>query len=218
MRYFFIFGNHPMLSSAELTAVLGGGGFIFEMGYCVFEREQELDLTDLQERLGGVVKCGVVLKNTSRTSLFDDAYQDIHASAQRNRKFSFGISAYGVSLPIQQLGLSLKKRLKDEGVSSRFVTSKEPNLSSVIVKTNKLLTDRGRELVLMQTRGEIVIGRTREVQPFAELSLRDYGRPIRDAKSGMIPPKLARMMINMAPPPPRRQHLASLFGAGARFS
>ena len=88
MRYFFIFGNHPMLSSAELTAVLGGGGFIFEMGYCVFEREQELDLTDLQERLGGVVKCGVVLKNTSRTSLFDDAYQDIHASAQRNQKFS----------------------------------------------------------------------------------------------------------------------------------
>lgn len=214
MRYFFIFGNHPMLSSAELTAVLGGGGFIFEMGYCVFEREQELDLTDLQERLGGVVKCGVVLKNTSRTSLFDDAYQDIHASAQRNQKFSFGISSYGVSLPIKQLGLSLKKRFKDEGVSSRFVTSKEPNLSSVIVKTNKLLTDRGRELVLMQTSGEIVIGRTREVQPFTELSLRDYGRPIRDAKSGMIPPKLARMMINMARVPHGGTILDPFCGSG----
>ncbi len=198
MRYFFIFGNHPRLASAELAAVLDDVHFWFEGNYAIVESIREFNLATLQERFGGVVKCGVVLKNMSRTSFFDDVYQHIHEAAQGNQKFSFGISAYGVLLPIQQLGLSLKKRFKDEGVASRFVTSKQPNLSSVVVKTNKLLTDSGCELVAMQTHGETALGVTQAVQPFAELSLRDYGRPARDAKSGMIPPKLARMMINMA--------------------
>jgi len=35
------------------------------------------------------------------------------------------------------------------------------------------------------------------IQDFASFSLRDVGRPRRDKKSGIIPPKLARMMINI---------------------
>ena len=39
---------------------------------------------------------------------------------------------------------------------------------------------------------------TKAIQPIESLGERDFGRPYRDAKSGMLPPKLAMMMINLA--------------------
>ena len=36
------------------------------------------------------------------------------------------------------------------------------------------------------------------VQPFEEFGARDYARPSRDDLSGMLPPKLAKIMINLA--------------------
>ena len=51
-----------------------------------------------------------------------------------------------------------------------------------------------------------MIGITRSVQPFDEFSRRDYGRPNRDPRSGMLPPKLAQIMINLS----RTQKTATL--------
>jgi tRNA G10 N-methylase Trm11 len=42
------------------------------------------------------------------------------------------------------------------------------------------------------------VGRTEAVQDFKNLSYRDFGRPDRDDQSGMIPPKLAQIMINLS--------------------
>ena len=36
------------------------------------------------------------------------------------------------------------------------------------------------------------------MQPFKELSFRDYERPAKDSRSGMLPPKLAQIMINLS--------------------
>jgi len=57
--------------------------------------------------------------------------------------------------------------------------------------------ENGGEFVLIALPDKIVVGQTRMVQDFKAWSNRDYGRPARDAKSGMLPPKLARMMINL---------------------
>ena len=37
------------------------------------------------------------------------------------------------------------------------------------------------------------------MQDFEQWGARDYGRPSRDAVRGMLPPKLARMMVNLEP-------------------
>jgi tRNA G10 N-methylase Trm11 len=83
-------------------------------------------------------------------------------------------------------------------MTSRFVTGKEKNLSSVIVEQNNL-TSSGMEIVLIPCQGNkgITIARTLAVQPFKELSFMDYGRPARDDHSGMLPPKLAKTMLNL---------------------
>ena len=79
--------------------------------------------------------------------------------------------------------------MKELGISSRLVVSKEPILSSVIVKKNKVM----EFLVLPDA-----LGLTGAVQEFEEYGKRDYNRPKIDAHSGLLPPKLAKMMINLS--------------------
>jgi tRNA G10 N-methylase Trm11 len=70
-------------------------------------------------------------------------------------------------------------------------------LSSVVVEQNKLLT-KGVEIVLAADGGRTLVGHTMAVQAFKDLGKRDFGRPNRDDASGMLPPKVAQMMINLA--------------------
>jgi len=82
-------------------------------------------------------------------------------------------------------------------VSSRLVTSRDKELSSVVVGQNKLIT-KGAELIFFRHDNDLYIARTLAVQPYKDLSRRDFGRPVRDDHSGMLPPKLAQMLINCA--------------------
>ena len=60
----------------------------------------------------------------------------------------------------------------------------------------------------------MTIGRTLAVQTFEEWGKRDYSRPHRDARRGMLPPKLARMMVNMLGMLPRGTLLDPFCGSG----
>ena len=98
---------------------------------------------------------------------------------------------------MHKVGISVKKDVKDSGRSVRLVTSQEPVLSTVVIKKNKLVS-KGIEFAILVSDAEIHIGVTKAIQDFEDWSFRDYERPGRDAKSGMLPPKLARMMVNLA--------------------
>jgi tRNA G10 N-methylase Trm11 len=66
------------------------------------------------------------------------------------------------------------------------------------VKKNKLLTEAGAELVFLIGKEKTYLGKTLAVQEFEDLSFRDYGRPARSMRVGLMPPKLAKTMINLA--------------------
>jgi len=66
------------------------------------------------------------------------------------------------------------------------------------VAKNKLI-QRGSEIVLIDTGSDkLLVGQTLAVQKFEDYSQRDYGRPERNMKQGMLPPKLAKMLVNLA--------------------
>ncbi len=205
MKYFFILGNHPALSLAELSAVLGSENLAANSEEAaVFELEETragLDAVRLMARLGGTVKTGI-MNYELRIKNFDnvlEAIGKILPEEKTSGKFNFGVSVYGkIKLNEKQLGMEVKKNLKERGISARWVISREKQLSSVVVDTNKLIGDKGMEIVIMKIGEDIFIGKTLAVQPFRELSFRDYGRPGRDDQSGMLPPKLAQIMINLA--------------------
>ncbi len=196
MNHFFILGNHRELSVAELTAC-----FDFKKTKLLDEvLLGNLEMPDSQKvikNLGGTIKIGKILARITKAELRETILQELE-SAPKTSKFNFGISLYGKSgINTHKLGLELKTALKQKGVSCRFVTSREKTLSSVVVEQNKLVAG-GREIVLIMEDQWIVVGVTEAVQDFKQLSYRDFGRPARDDYSGMLPPKLAQIMINLA--------------------
>lgn len=213
--YFVELGSHPDLSKAELDSVYGdkiqikhdlGNILLFEL------TNNTVRLPEIQERLAGIVKIGNIFLEAdannleSMEKLANILFTELKKTITGG-KIKFGISIYGKSAEKlaknrHRLGLTIKKLIKEEGYLVRYVDAKEPTLSSVIVKTNKII-ESGAEFVLAVVDKYLYIGKTVSVQDFKAWSNRDYGRPARDAKSGMLPPKLARMMINLSGSEPK---------------
>jgi len=205
MKYFFVLGNNPALSAAEIIAVLGSEEEARVVsGNILILENPATDTLKLIKRLGGTIKIGVINSEVNRhdnekikQAILNIIEEDLEEKGEGS-KYCFGISHYGQSkLPVFPIGLTIKKTLKQNGVSCRFVTSKEKTLSSVVVEQNNL-TRQGIEIVLIEEAGTMYVGRTEAVQDFKNLSFRDFGRPDRDDQSGMIPPKLAQIMINLS--------------------
>lgn len=202
MKYFFVLGKNEALSMAELSSVLGASNLNYTAGgIALFDGGEEFEAGELIKRLGGTVKIGRVDEEFDIGST-EKIRQFICELVLKKRKiatgkFKFGISQHGsTNLNAKNSGMEIKTYLKDKGFNSRLVTSKEKNLSSVVVETNQL-TQKGVEVVLFTSGKQVMVGHTLAVQPFKELSFRDYNRPARDSYSGMLPPKLAQIMINL---------------------
>ncbi|MDP2736172.1 MAG: DNA methyltransferase [bacterium] len=201
MRYFFILGTNPTLSLAELAAVFSNGEFsLFQKNIAILDTNLEIK-ANIIKKIGGVIKFGIIHSET--TSLAPREILKLAAIFSKpeksKSKFNFGISLYGkAKINLKVLGMEFKKLLKESGINSRWVISREPTLSSVVVEQNKLTTEKGVEIVMIEFNKKLFLGRTLAVQPFKELSFRDYGRPSRDDRSGMLPPKLAQIMINLS--------------------
>ncbi len=201
MQYFFILGSNPTLSLAELTAVFNNGKFFpVQKNIAFLETDYEIK-ANIIKNIGGTIKFGIIY-NKITSPAPKDILKSVAVFAKPEKiesKFNFGISYYGKSkIKLKILGMEFKKLLKQSAINSRWVISREPTLSSVVVEQNKLVTEKGTEIVIIEFNKKLFLGKTIAVQPFKELSFRDYGRPARDDYSGMLPPKLAQMMINLA--------------------
>lgn len=112
-------------------------------------------------------------------------------SREAKRSFSFSW--------LKRTAFDFKKSLRAKGRSARIVFPLERTmaLSSASVLKNGLLA-KGGEFCLFVDAANVRLGLTRTVQNVDRYSVRDYGRPARDMKVGMIPLKLAQMMVNIA--------------------
>ena len=206
-KYFFILGNHPDLSWAELKSLFPENGWEKHGSVAFSNFSQDINIDKLMKELGGTIKIGEIIKEISianRQGLSKIIKKEILAQAQKSsneKRFNFGFSLYQEKkIPgnFFKLGLAIKKDLEKINISSRLVSSQESNLSSVIVEQNNLLTSSGLELCLISNKSKVFLGKTLAVQDFKGLGQRDFGRPQRDDHSGMIPPKLAQIMLNLA--------------------
>ncbi|MBU0671379.1 MAG: DNA methyltransferase [Patescibacteria group bacterium] len=206
-NYLLIFGTNPELSLLELTRVLENDFSKTENNFTLIqdnivnlEIDKNFNIEILQDRLGGLVKIVEIITEVEQHNikLFKTELDKI-----KEEKVVFGFSLYSnldkKQKQFERMGLELKKDLKAEGKKVRLVTSKEPELSSVIVQ-KEILKKNGIDFVLVPNNNKTIIGITKTVQDFKTYSQLDYGRPRRDAFSGMLPPKLARMMVNIAAP------------------
>ena len=204
-KYAFVLGRVPLFSRAEIACVLEQAGIeftesLFNQEILVVETRLKLEPAKLQSRLGGTIKIARLICRLPKIN--PEVVEKIISQERklsRKKKFLFGFSLFGglSKKEVEKIGLAVKRNLRDKGISSRFVVSQDRSLSSVIIAKEKL-TGEGLDLLVIKTNDDYLLAQTESIQEFQEFSGRDYGRPSRDDKSGLLPPKLARMMINLS--------------------
>ena len=114
-------------------------------------------------------------------------------------KIIFGLSLYfssgnGHHDNSNNQSKQIKNGLEAAGIKARFLLSKPGDhaLSSVVVSKLKLT-----EVIIFQDGNKISLAGTIWVQDFEGWNKRDYGRPAVSPSIGMLPPKVARMMVNI---------------------
>lgn len=189
-----VMGIHPELSLAELSSVYGIAK--------VSKLTDELALIDDNKLhiLGGTIKLAKIVDKLPPTNI--DRI-DLTNYIQANKKLSLGLSIYGQTVSVREInriGITLKQQLRSSGAAIRVVPNKQAALSSAQVLHNKLVS-KGVELIIAKTAKNTFVAQTVYVQDIDAYAARDHGRPYRDAQVGMLPPKLAQIMINLAAPP-----------------
>jgi len=199
-KYFFIFGKTPKLSLAELQNVLYQSKINFKQvlyndQIFIFETKEKIE-PKLFFQLGGSIKFGEIIKKTQ--TIYKEPLANIINSQIKIKKITFGLSDYSNQhLNLSKLGIETKKIIRQKK-PCRFVNPKTQALTAVAAKKNKLL-DIGIEICIFQQHGIYLLGKTLAVQDFELWNKLDYGRPEFDPKIGMLPPKVAQMMINLIP-------------------
>ncbi len=202
-RYLVILGRKSELAFLELQTVLGrtlakGQRLGFDrVEHAVITRTRnKLDPTALIRVLGGTVKIGILGTKATTKDFMEKLTNVLRNEAIGKAKLSFGISLVGNPNPNQRFLVprELKNCLSEEGIISRYVLpTKSDELTSAQVALGGIT-----ELYAVWKNSEIEIAKTVAVQDFEGFAKRDYQRPYADPKGGMLPPKIARQMLNLA--------------------
>jgi len=199
--YIAILGRQPAISIAELEQVYKDVSW-FSDSTALINTERGVDV----QRLGGTQKAGRVIAQIPRGDWMKASMRIVQhyskAWSGYEGKITLGISAYGFDVStrdIQKTGLILKGKLKNTTASLRLVPNQETALSSATSHHNKLgLSDNKVELIVVRGQSGIVIAESTGAQNITALAARDQGRPKRDAFVGMLPPKLAQILVNLS--------------------
>jgi tRNA G10 N-methylase Trm11 len=204
MQSLLILGRQPALGLAELESLygvdkvrpVGSKTVIVDIDPCLLAFD----------RLGGSVKFCKLLStlDTTNWGKIEKYLLQVspgHAQTMPEGKMQLGLSLYGFNETpkrIEATGLSLKKVIRKTGRSVRLIPNKTAELNSAQVLHNHLTGPTGWELIFIKDGRQTLVAQTVKVQDIEAYTRRDRQRPKRDAKVGMLPPKLAQIIINLA--------------------
>lgn len=197
-------GRQPEISIAELEAVFGDKNV-----HPLSSRFAKVKASDFQiDRLGGTVKYAEIVDefpNKQQSFVWLAKFiTNKYTKKWRNHqaKITLGISAYDFKIKpreVQKIGITIKSTLKKSGVSVRIIPNETTELSTATSHNNKLgLSSNKTELLLIRTRHSIIVAESKGTQNITSYTQRDRHRPKRDAFVGMLPPKLAQIIINLS--------------------
>ena len=182
MKYLGVLGRQPEISVAELKAQFYGVKQISK-AIAEFSADSQPNI----DRLGGVIKIAERLTVSPA-----DYLKKLDAG-----KITLGISDYSRKATRQNAmrkALELKNALREANRSARVVPNQATTISTAAALGNGLgRRDRHVEFIVYNNEWYVSIG----VQDINAYTKRDQMRPARDAKVGMLPPKLAQILINL---------------------
>ena len=200
----FVLGRQPEISLAELQAVYRRTPKLLAGHLAGLDIEQETALATAKD-LGSIVKVAELISDSFTLGAESITRLTHHLFSQTTGKITLGVSYYGSSAKSKltaNFSQAMRTSLEQSGHSVRLVPSEQATLSTATVLHNKLAIGNPKkvELLLAPAPGShrLVVAKTIYVQDIGAYTLRDRGRPRRDTRNGMLPPKLAQAMINLA--------------------
>ena len=214
-----ILGRQASLGMAELESLYGAENIQPNGPTALLS----LDAAEINfKRLGGTMKVARIL-NVLPTTKWQDLLHYLIENVPKHLefvdpgKFTLGLSAYGIQVDVNELNrgmLKIKKAVKATDRAIRIIPNKALELNSAQVLHNKLTYRGAWELMLVKYGQQTILAQTLFVQDIEAYAARDQARPKRDARVGMLPPKLAQTLINLADPQPDSTILDPFCGTG----
>ncbi|MDD2516202.1 MAG: hypothetical protein PHF46_01660 [Candidatus Gracilibacteria bacterium] len=194
----FILGKTPKLSIAEIHSLFPKIELVqASESFLIVKNLEENILREKFHQIGGTLKIIKIIKNIKDKGAFLRESVLYIQNKELDGKVNFGVSSYGNKINNFTTGLEIKKIYKKEGTSNLRMVNKDPeNLNSAVIKKEKL-DQNELELNFINTSQRCYFGITILSQDIDEYSRRDFEK-FRDMNIGMLPPKLAQIMINLA--------------------
>lgn len=201
-----ILGRQPAIGITELESLYGSQrvSLLGDTAALIGLDQNEIN----HARLGGTVKLAKLLTildvtDWQKISAYLVEHVPKHTCCIGPGKLTFGISVYGVKAndkAIERTALEVKKAVrKSDNRPVRVVPTKNKELSSAQVLHNKMTqAPLGMELLLIREQNQTYLAQTVSVQDIDAYTARDQARPKRDARVGMLPPKLAQVIVNLS--------------------
>ncbi len=147
---------------------------------------------ELQEKLGGTIKVAELLEKAPHTT--PEAVQERIIDFLLDRKPKrFSLAEHGRDHLEPMDVVAIKRTLLEHGLKTTYKDAPRYGASAALLKKGNV-----DEIHVIQTADQLIYAATLTVQDIDTWSLRDAGKPERDRKRGMLQPKVAHMMINLA--------------------
>ena len=214
---------------------------VFSREFFAVNIHDDANVRDIAD-FGGIIKIGSASKSFS-TDLLADAFLRANKESKTrikeeittnglidgmldkaSGKFTFGVSVYNaeeslrpVSKMIQRfVGSAIKKELRAQGVKAGFMgfarDRQQPQLTHVEVLKKNMVENKAEALFCMGKQQTWLAVTTGVHDPF-EFQKRDIGKP-RQRKIFAMPPRLARIMVNLSFCTPGKVLLDPFCGVG----
>ena len=192
-EYLFLFGRTPALSAQELAACVSAQSVQrLTNEFAVVNFEDDAEAVKVFGRLGGSLKVLRLEQTTPETS--EEALTALLAEyLSKVKKPTFALAEIGRDAFPKLDVAEVKKILKKQDISARFIESSRGGLSAAVG-----LHQNVTELYVIADDQQTLIAKTLAVQNIDEWTARDRFKPYANRKKGMLPPKVARMMVNLA--------------------
>lgn len=200
ISYAAFLGHQPQISLAELAAALPGFTLEHMVGRSVALVSCTKNLTqDDVDLLGGTVLLARKIDGAYRST--DDIPRIVAAeTAGVKGKITFALRGAGTISPalIHLHYRATKQLLKGTGRAVRYIGNEQRPAASALLRDAGLIDgSQGCEIVVITDADFCWIGRTVATQDPDAYTERDMEKPVRDTRAGLLPPKLAQILLNL---------------------
>lgn len=197
--YAAFLGHQPHVSLAELRATIPALHLqrMVDSSIAIFETSTELPASHLATLGGTVLLAQEIPTPPVSLAMIPQALRD--AIAPVKGKVTFGLRCTGFPpARIRALYRECKDALHHAGRPCRYIGNERQPAHSALLRDSGILDGRhGIELVLIPDEKHLWFGRTIAAQNPTSYAKRDIGKPARDLRAGILPPKLAQIMLNL---------------------